>query len=136
MPATRQTSTAVSLTAEEKAQIEKRDALDALAPGLRKLRDEAISNIGWVAGNAYGHPIWPEVEPFIGRGGTYYNTLLRTGIPGSDPEIEAALNVQRYREAFDRGKAEAFKEAEGASRLQRVNDIVAEISKLLPQATD
>jgi hypothetical protein len=116
----------VTLTAEEKARVKERKALDAQAPTLRRLRDEAIANIGWVAGNAYGHPIWPEVEPFIGPGGTYYEILLRTGIPGSDPEIEASLNVQRYREAFDRGKAATFNEAEGASRLERINEVVAE----------
>ncbi len=107
----------MTLTAEEKARVKERKALEAQAPTLRRLRDEAIANIGWVAGNAYGHPIWPEVEPFIGPGGTYYEILLRTGIPGSDPEIEVSLNVQRYREAFDRGKAATFNEAEGAVGL-------------------
>ena len=112
----------MTLTAEEKARVKERKALEAQAPTLRRLPDEAIANIGWVAGNAYGHPIWPEVEPFIGPGGTYYEILLRSGIPGSDPEIEASLN----REAFDRGKAATFNEAEGASRLERVNEVVAE----------
>jgi hypothetical protein len=64
----------------------------------RQLRDQGIKNIGWVAGNAAGHPIWPQVEPFVGKGGTYYNALVRLKTPGANEEVEAYSNVALYRE--------------------------------------
>ena len=29
----------------------------------RELRDHAIRMLGWIAGNTYGTPLWPEVKP-------------------------------------------------------------------------
>ena len=59
----------------------------------RQLRDQGIKNIGWVAGNAAGRPIWPHVEPYVGKGGNYYNALIRLKTPEGNEEVEAYSNV-------------------------------------------
>lgn len=104
-----------------------------LAYRLRTLRDEAIANIGWVAGNAYGHLIWPELRPYIGRGGEYYDSFMRLAPPGADHQTEAALNVALYQKWFERGQAAPFNEPEGMRRLERLNALVGETTALLRQ---
>lgn len=81
----------------------------------RELRNQAISMLGWVAGNSYAHPIWPEMKPYIGRGGEYYDFFLRLTPPGLDRgalEAEAFQNVSLYRKWFDSGQSRPFDEAD------------------------
>jgi hypothetical protein len=75
----------------------------------RQLRDQGIKNIGWVAGNAAGHPIWPQFEPFVGEGGNYYNAFIRLQPPGSNDKVEAYSNVALYREWVKTGEKSPFK---------------------------
>lgn len=91
------------------------------------LRDEAIQNIGWLAGNARGHPIWPQVEPFVGEGGQYYDAFLRISSGRYSDELEASMNVQLYRQWRERGAALPFNERDSTSRIQRVIAIAREM---------
>lgn len=98
---------------------------------LEKLRDEGISNIGWVAGNTYGHPIWPQMKPYVGKGGEYYNFFISLGAQTANQEAQAYANIQRYNEWFDRGQSIPFNEPEAMRRAQRSVEIVSEIGELL-----
>ena len=99
----------------------------AQAQSFAELRNEGICNIGWVAGNAHGHPIWPDVRPYVGEGGEYYDAFLRLLAPGETPEVQAHLNVRLYNECRSQGGQHVFNEAEGMSRIVRSNDIVNEL---------
>ena len=102
-----------------------------LAYRLRTNRDEAIVNIGWVAGNAYGHPIWQDLRAHVGRGGDYYDVFMRLAPPGTDHQTEAMLNVALYEEWFERGQAAPYNEAEMLRRTERVLMLVEEGRALL-----
>ncbi|MDQ3582624.1 MAG: hypothetical protein M3495_13915 [Pseudomonadota bacterium] len=97
----------------------------------RQLRDQGIKNIGWVAGNAAGHPIWPQVEPFVGKGGNYYNALIRLKTPGANEEVEAYSNVAIYREWVQIGEKTSFNEDECITRIQRTLQLVDELTKMM-----
>lgn len=97
----------------------------------RQLRDQGIKNIGWVAGNAAGHPIWPQVEPYVGKGGNYYNALVRLKTPGGNEEVEAYSNVSLYREWVKIGEKSSFNENECISKIQRTLQIVDELTKMM-----
>lgn len=103
----------------------------AAATDMAELRDEAICNIGWVAGNAYGHPIWPQVRDFVGEGGTYYDAFVRLRAPGESDELAASANVALYQECRERGQGLAFNERASISRIQRVIDISEELRGVL-----
>lgn len=98
---------------------------------IAELRDEGICNIGWVAGNAYGHPIWPQVREFVDTGGTYYNAFVLLRAPGERDTVAASANVALYRECRERGGQQNFNEAASISRIQRAIDIVAELGRLI-----
>jgi hypothetical protein len=97
----------------------------------RQLRNQGIKNIGWVAGNAVGHPIWPQVEPYVGKGGNYYNALIRLRTPGANDEVEAYSNVALYREWVKIGEKTSFNEEECITRIQRTLQIVDELTKMM-----
>ncbi len=97
----------------------------------RELRDQGIQNIGWVAGNSSKHPIWPQMKPFVGRGGTYYETLVRLKVPGSDSQTEAYSNVALYRKWKNIGSKITFNEAECMNRIKRTIQITKELSDLM-----
>ena len=97
----------------------------------RQLRNQSIKNIGWVAGNTAGHPIWPQVEPYVGKGGNYYNTLIRLKTPGANDEVEAYSNVALYREWVEIGEKASFNEKECMTRIQRTLQIVDELTKMM-----
>jgi hypothetical protein len=101
------------------------------AQDIAELRNEGICNIGWAAGNAYGHPVWPQVKPHIGRGGTYYDAFVRLKAPGEDDYVAANMNLARYKECWERGERLPFNEAEGIARIQRAIDIVKEMTRIL-----
>ncbi len=98
----------------------------------RQLRDEGIENIGWVAGNSYGHPVWPEVKGYVGKDGDYYNLFVRLAPKGSDHETEAFHNVSLYNKSFEEGQKQPFNEHESTLRTQRILQIVEELKALLP----
>ena len=95
---------------------------------LCKLRDQAIQNIGWVAGNSYDHPIWPEMEQYVGRGGVYYDTYvsLKCGLH-RDEATTALANVQLYRDWFEKGRKKSFNEPDNMRRIKRVIQINDEL---------
>jgi hypothetical protein len=100
----------------------------------RQLRNQGIKNIGWVAGNAAGHPIWPQVEPFVGKGGNYYNALVGLKTPGAKEEVEAYSNVALYREWVKIGEKTSFNEKECITKIQRTLQIVDELTKMMKAA--
>lgn len=94
---------------------------------LRELRDEGLRNIGWVAGNAYGHPVWQDIKRYVGKGGSYYDLFTRLAPQGSNAEAEAYQNVSLYRNWFEKGQDQPFNEKEAVLRIQRVHQIVEEL---------
>jgi uncharacterized protein YraI len=97
----------------------------------REFRDDGIRLIGWVAGNARNHPIWPEVRGFVGEGGQYYTALVQIAAPGEDHAAAAYANVALYREWVERGQQQPFNEDEAVNRIQRANQVVQELSELM-----
>ncbi len=89
-----------------------------------ELLDEAIYNVGYVAGMAYSHPVWPETRAFVGPDGQYTRALLVVRRPGLSDEATATMNLDRYEEGRDAGSVQAFSESDAAARTQRVIDIV------------
>lgn len=99
-----------------------------------ELRDEAIRNIGWVAGNARGQAIWPEVRPHVGRDGEYYEAFVSLSSGRADDETEAMMNVSLYNDWVERGEERPFSPAEAMSRIERVQQIAAEMTRELESA--
>jgi hypothetical protein len=120
------TSAALASTAQRSTTAEQ-----ATWKRLRQLRDEGIDNIGWIAGNTRGQAIWPQVEPYVGRDGEYYNAFIRLTTHEADPQTVASMNVGRYRDAVERGQAMPFSESEALSRTRRTVQIVAEMGELM-----
>ncbi len=117
----------------EKAENERASRRCATAQSLEKLRDQGIRNVGWVAGNTQGHPIWPQMRPFVGEGGEYYNAFVRIATCGLDDETVAFMNVRLYNEWVEKGRLFPFNEAESMRRTQRSIQIVKEMTKLMRQ---
>ena len=96
----------------------------------RELRDQAIRMLGWVAGNSYAHPVWPEVKPYVGRGGDYYDFFVRLSPPGLDrsaQEAEAFHNVSLYQKWFEKGQTLPFNEADNVNKIRRILQIAEEV---------
>ena len=89
-----------------------------------ELLDEALYNLGYVAGNAYGHAIWSEARQFVGIDGEYTMAFRQLGRPGVDDLGAALRNRQRYEEGAEAGRATPFDENENLSRTQRVIQIM------------
>lgn len=100
-------------------------------PGrFRELRDQAIRMLGWVAGNSYAHPVWPEMKPYVGRGGEYYDFFLRLSPPGLDrsaQEAEAFHNVSLYQKWFEKGQTRPFNEEDNVNKITRILQIAEEV---------
>ena len=100
------------------------------ADRFRELRDHAIRMLGWVAGNTYGTPLWPEVKQNIGRGGVYYNFFVRLRPPGLKKrtlEAEAIHNIRLYLEWFEKGQTRTYNEADNMNKLGRILQIGEEV---------
>ncbi len=115
-------------------------AIAAFAPdaataqvGLRELRDEAVQHIGWVAGNAYGHPEWPTLRPYVGKGGQYYNFLFGLMLRGANRRTDISQLASLYREWFTMGQKQPFNVKEATQRIVQVRQIVDDINAYLPQ---
>ena len=96
----------------------------------RELRDQAIRMLGWVAGNSYAHPVWPEMKPYVGRGGEYYDFFLGLSPPGLDrsaQEAEAFHNVSLYQKWFEKGQTLPFNEADNVNKFRRILQIAEEV---------
>ncbi len=96
----------------------------------RELRDQAIRMLGWVAGNSYAHPVWPEMNPYVGRGGEYYDFFLGLSPPGLDrsaQEAEAFHNVSLYQKWFEKGQTLPFNEADNVNKIKRILQIAEEV---------
>jgi hypothetical protein len=86
--------------------------------------------MGWVAGNSSGHPVWPDVKPYVGRNSQYYNFFLRLSPPGltkSEQESEAYHNVALYREWFEKGKKRPFNESDNVNKIKRMYQFAEEV---------
>jgi len=97
----------------------------------RQLRNEGIKITGWVAGNASQHPAWPQIKPYVGRGGTYYNAFVRVKTPGSNSETEAYMNISLYRKWKNIGRKRYYNEKVITYKIQRANQIVRQLSRML-----
>ena len=100
------------------------------AAQFRELRDTAIRMLGWVAGNSYGHPIWPQIKSYYGRGGSYYDFFVRLSPPGLDKtiqEAEALHNVGLYQEWFEKGQTRPFNEQDNVNKIKRMLQIAEEV---------
>jgi hypothetical protein len=100
------------------------------AARFRELRDQGIRMLGWVAGNSYAHPIWPQVKPYVGRGGQYYDFLVGLSPPGLDrtmQEAEAFHNVRLYQEWFKNGQMRPFNEQDNMNKIKRILQISEEV---------
>ena len=101
---------------------------------MMRLRDEAITNVGWVAGNAYGHPIWPQIEGYVGKGGEYYDFFMRlapSGLTDIEQQVQYAANLRRYEAGRKQGSSQSFSEAAASARIQRVLDIIEELKVIM-----
>lgn len=96
------------------------------------LRDEGIQNVGWVAGNAKGHPIWPQVRDYVTSGGLYYVAFVHLSSGRLPDDAEALANVRLYDAWVKRGASAPFNEKEGVSRIQRMIDIAEELKATFP----
>ncbi len=86
--------------------------------------------LGWVAGNSSGHPVWPEVRPYVGQGGEYYDFFVRLSPPGLDrsaQEAEAFHNVNLYREWFEKGQTRPFNEPDNTDKMRRILQIAKDV---------
>lgn len=95
------------------------------------LRDEGIRNVGWVAGNARGHPVWPQLREFVEPGGSYHDGFVRLWSGRRSQASEAAANVALYNEWVRRGENQPFNEREAMSRIQRMQEIAVELKSLI-----
>lgn len=91
------------------------------------LRDEALDNIGWVAGNAYGRPLWPKVQGFVGEGGSYYEAFVAIA-PEGQTAAQAMSNLARYKRAVELGKRSRYDERDMMRRIERVNQITSALT--------
>jgi len=86
--------------------------------------------LGWVAGNSYGHPVWPQVEPYVSRDGQYYDYFVRLAPPGlsqREKEAEAFHNVNLYEEWFEKGQAQPFNEDDNVAKVARMFQLAGEV---------
>lgn len=97
-----------------------------------ELRNEGIQNVGWVAGNAKGHPIWPQVRGYVTPGGSYYTAFVHLSSGQLSDDAEALANVRLYNEWVERGSSVPFNEREGTSRIRRMIDIAEELKATFP----
>jgi hypothetical protein len=109
--------------------VEESASIDAGA--LVALRDEGIKAVGWIAGNTSGHPIWPEVRPFVGEGGEYYEFFLTLAPSEANKSGHAAHNVSLYAEWVEIGERAPYDEHEALRRAERIVAISGEIGALL-----
>ena len=96
----------------------------------KDLRDQGIKNIGWVAGNVEKTQLWPQIKPYVGKGGNYYESFLRLKAPNEKDEAAAIGNVNLYRKWKKIGAEQPFSEAEAMSRIQRTIQISEEITQM------
>lgn len=98
----------------------------------KNLRDQGIKNIGWVAGNTEKTPLWPQLKPYVGQGGNYYDAFVRLKAPNEKDEAAAAMsNVGLYRKWKKIGAEQPFNEAEAMMRIQRTIQLSEEIEQML-----
>jgi hypothetical protein len=103
---------------------------------VRELRDQGIKNIGWIAGNAAGNPIWPEIEQYVGKRGVYYEFFVRLRTPGGpSDDVQAYSNVSLYNDWVKIGERVPYNEEECTARTQRTLQIIGELTKMLKSET-
>lgn len=104
-----------SLHAQDKAQT------------LRAIRDAAISDLGWMTGNAKGTPAWEKVAPYTAPGGKYYEKWMHLKPAGADSKKEFEHNLKVFQEGYDKGRNVQYNEAES---LRRAKDLAMRAKQL------
>lgn len=89
-----------------------------------ELLDEALYNVGYIAGMVEGHPIWPVVYLHVGPDGVWASLLLSLRRPGLSDDVAAKANLSRYREGQEAGSGQEFNEPDMRARSLRVYDII------------
>jgi hypothetical protein len=119
---------AVAIAPTRDGGVPRRTELSARAV---ELRDEAIRNLGWVAGNAQGRPEWPRIRDKVDKDGTYTKAWLRIS-SGRMPDLaEASANLRLYEEWRAIGARAPWRPDESVARLLRVNGIATEFPDAL-----
>ncbi len=90
------------------------------AQQLRAIRDAAITDLGWVTGNAKGTPAWEKIAPYAAPGGKYYEFWMRLKPAGADPKTEAEHNTQVFQDGYKQGRSQKYNEAEDVRRAKDV----------------
>lgn len=97
------------------------------------LRDKALADAGWVAGNSIDHYFWDQVLPYVGVNGIH--TVELASVPCTDPQRANTDNgFSIYRAAFDEGRSQPFDEAASFARLQSIKDDTRRIKQSIMAA--
>ena len=92
------------------------------------LRDKALSDAGWAAGNAIDAYFWDQVLPYVGVNGIHTTELA--AIDCSDPQkANSQSGFSIYRAGFQEGKGQPFDEAEVIARMQSIKADTATIKQ-------
>lgn len=124
-------------SAPQPAPITKGHWTAALEHQFTDLRDEALADVGFVAGNAKGHAIWPQVRDYVDEDGQYtkfYESLATPREQQSDAEGQALLNIQTYEAGVGKGSAAAYDPSDDTDRAQRIVQIGTEIGAIMEKA--
>jgi len=99
--------------------------LSAMAPGagaqedVCDLRNRALADAGWAAGNSIDSYFWVQVLPYVGANGIHTTELA--AIDCSDPQRANSENgFSIYRKGFSEGRAQPFDERGVMVRMQSI----------------
>jgi hypothetical protein len=85
------------------------------------LRNKALADAGWVAGNSVDHYFWDQVLPYVGVNGIH--TVELASVSCKDPQRANTDNgFSIYRSAFEEGRSQPFDEAASLARLQSIKE--------------
>lgn len=85
------------------------------------LRNKALSDAGWVAGNSIDSYFWDQVLPYVGANGIH--TVELASITCEDPQranTEDGFSI--YRAAFEQGRSQPFDEAASLSLMKSIKE--------------
>lgn len=92
------------------------------------LRNDALADVGWVAGNSVDHYFWEQVLPYVGVNGIHTVELVAVTCGGTQKgDAEDGFGI--YRSGFAEGRSQPFDEMAALKRLQAVRERTAQIKK-------